>query len=126
MPAHSSCLFLFAEQQTLAAKNGRQDTAAIWSPSRAAAIALKEMAVQEAVRDLDCACADRNHLADELASKARSLGRMEKRWEACDRELSHLRRDQGAKIAQVTELQLTTQNASAKVKPTPIRHPAIS
>ena len=70
---------------------------------------------QEAVHDMERTCEERDRLAEQLGSKSRCLRRAEKRLDACDRELTQLRRDHGAKIAAVAELQATNHTCCTKV-----------
>jgi len=64
---------------------------------------------------MERACLERDAMAGELAAKGRSLHRMEKRRDACDQELSLARRENGAKIAVIAELQATNHSCTAKV-----------
>ena len=72
--------------------------------------------MQEAVRDMERACAERDTMAGELAAKISSLHRSEKRRDACAQELNALRRENGAKIAVIAELQATGHSWAAKVR----------
>lgn len=64
---------------------------------------------------MERACRERDSLAQQLASKERSLSRAEKRWEASERDLSQIRRDFGAKVSLTAEAQATCKALQAKV-----------
>ena len=78
--------------------------------------------VQEAVRDLDRACGERNSLALQLTSKSRSLRLLEKRCRAQDRELAQLRRDSGTKCVREAELKAANRACHAQVWALPDWH----
>jgi len=59
---------------------------------------------------------ERDAVAGELAAKSRSLHRSEKRREACEQELNGARRENGAKIAVIAELQATGHSWANKVR----------
>lgn len=73
------------------------------------------LALQEAVRDMELAKADRDDVAEQLSVKTRAYRRLEKRKDAGEQELTMLRRDHGARLAVVAELQATTRTAHQKV-----------
>ena len=64
---------------------------------------------------MERAKAERDDLAEQLSCKARAYRRLEKRRDAADHELTALRRDYGARLAVIAELQATNRTANHKV-----------